>query len=342
MLTRKEIYNSLFAFGILAVASYVGNTFKQKFSERTNDDYDIIRTYLLNESPLYGMNKAKLWIHSKYETNARDWKGGGRNTTTLNQPYLHLTIQSIIDHCGDDFHICLIDDNSFSKLIPGWTTNVAALPEPMRTQFREYGLMNLIYLYGGLLVPNSFICTRNMKSLYEDGLQNGKPFVCESINRTMNLAEKNHRQLFVPNLYFMGARRDDDVMRELVDWLKEKCLGPHFSNERAFLGDSGQWAKKRMTVVGGEKIGIKTTRRQQIVLEDLVEDGFLDLAKDCYGIYIPEDEVLQRPNYKWLAYISKGELLASSTAIAKYLKSSMVEANNDYYKSNVIHSAVGL
>ena len=97
-----------------------------------------------------------------------------------------------------------------------------------------------------------------------------------------------------------------------------------------------------MTIVGGEKIGIKTTRRQQIVLEDLVEDGFLDLAKDCYGIYIPEDEVLQRPNYKWLAYISKGELLASSTAIAKYLKSSMVEANSDYYKSNVIHSAVGL
>ena len=43
-----------------------------------------------------------------------------RNTNNLNQPYLHLTIQSIIDHCSNDFHICLIDDDSFSKLIPEW------------------------------------------------------------------------------------------------------------------------------------------------------------------------------------------------------------------------------
>ena len=29
-------------------------------------DYDIIRKYLLNDSPLYGKSRPKLWIHSKY------------------------------------------------------------------------------------------------------------------------------------------------------------------------------------------------------------------------------------------------------------------------------------
>jgi hypothetical protein len=342
MLSKKDIYHSLFAFSVLALASYVGNTFKQKFSERTDDEYDIIRTYLLNESPLYGMNKPKLWIHSKYEVNARDWKNGGRNTTQLSQPYLHLTIQSIIDHGGDDFHICLIDDHSFSKLIPAWAANVATLAEPMRSQFREYGLMTLVFLYGGMLVPNSFVCTRNLKSLYDDGLRQGRPFVCEAINRTTNMVEQKHRLLFIPDLYFMGAKRDDDVMRELVEWLKTKCAGTHFSDQRRFLGESNHWSMKRMTVLGGEKIGIKTTKRQQILLEDLVSDGFLDIPTDSYGVYIPGDEVLLRPNYKWLAYVSKGELLASDIAIAKYLKTSMIDANDDYYKSNVIRSATGL
>lgn len=343
MLTRRDIYHSIFAFSLLMVASYVGNRFKAGFSERTNDDYELIRKYLLNESPLYGMNKPKIWIHSKYETNARDWKTAhSRNTNNLNQPYLHLTIQSTIDHCGDDFHVCLIDDNSFSKLIPGFETDVASLAEPMRSQFREYGLMKLVFLYGGMLVPNSFVCTRNLKQLYDDGLRDGRPFACEAINRTSSLIEQKHRLLFVPDLYFMGAKRDDDVMHELVEHLKTQCANPHFSDERVFLGDSSHWCAKRFTVVGGEKIGIKTNSRKQILLEDLMEDKFLDLSTDSYGVYIPEEEVLRRPKYKWLAFVSKGELLASDTAIAKYLKTSMVDAHGEYYKSNIRHSAVGI
>jgi hypothetical protein len=51
-----------------------------------SDEEELIRNYLLNESPLYGYNRPKLWIHSKYEINARNWKDfGSRNTTDLNQ-----------------------------------------------------------------------------------------------------------------------------------------------------------------------------------------------------------------------------------------------------------------
>ena len=34
----------------------------------------MIKLYLLNDSPLYGQNKPKIWIHSKYELNARKWR----------------------------------------------------------------------------------------------------------------------------------------------------------------------------------------------------------------------------------------------------------------------------
>lgn len=340
MFKSKDLYHSAFAFSLILLASYVGSKFKQNFYERTNDEYDLIKKYLLNESPLYGMAKPKIWIHSKYETNARDWSSG--NTKNLNQPYLHLTIQSIIDHCGDDFHVCLIDDKTFSNLIPGWDVDVSTLAEPTKSQIREMGLMKLIYIYGGMLVPNSFVCTKNLKSIYNDGLFGGRPFVCESINRTLNLLEQKQVKFFIPDLYFMGAKRDDPTMFELVEYLKARNLTLHATNEMAFTGDSNQWCinaiwNQKMNLVGGEKIGIKSTDRKQILLEDIMEEKDLDLSSDCCGIYIPADEVLKRTKYQWLAFMSKRELLKSDIAISRYIKMSSVDAQD---KPSIIMSAV--
>ena len=53
-------------------------TFRSKMMEWFSKDdqdteYKAIRKYLLNDSPLYGFNKPKLWIHTKYDINARNW-----------------------------------------------------------------------------------------------------------------------------------------------------------------------------------------------------------------------------------------------------------------------------
>ena len=45
-----------------------------------------------------------------------------------NQAYQLLTIKSIVDKCSDDFNICIIDDNSFSKIIPQWTETNMIIP----------------------------------------------------------------------------------------------------------------------------------------------------------------------------------------------------------------------
>jgi hypothetical protein len=340
MFKSKDIVHSVFAFSLILLASYVGNRFRQSFDEKTNDEYDLIKKYLLNESPLYGMNKPKIWIHTKYEINARNWiESHSRNTHNLNQPYLHLSIQSIIDHCGDDFHVCLIDDKTFSNLIPGWDVDVSTLAEPTKSQIRELALAKLIYLYGGMLVPNSFICTKNLKSIYADGLYGGRPFVCEAINRTANLLEQKQKTLFIPSLYFMGAKRDDPTIYELVEYLKSRNISLHSSHERTFFGDSSQWClsairNQKMNLIGGERIGIKTKDRKQILLEDLMEEKDLDLSPDCCGVYIPADEVLIRTKYQWLAFISKQELLKSDIAISRYIGMTMVD------KPSIIPSAV--
>ena len=139
LFSEKNVLYTIATLGIIVVANMFGS--KIRDAVNPNNEDELIRKYLLNDSPLYGYNRPKLWIHSSYEYNARKWKSfGSRTSTDLNQPYIHLTIQSIIHHCGDDFNICLIDDDSFSQLIPGWKTNVSELSEPSLTYFRELAI----------------------------------------------------------------------------------------------------------------------------------------------------------------------------------------------------------
>ena len=152
LFSSKNTSTYLFTVGIVLVASYFANTYKQNFE--TNDEYELIKKYLLNDSPLYGHNRPKIWIHTEYKINSRKWKDFySRNTTDLNQPYIHLTIQSIIDHCSNDFHICLIDDETFSKLIPEWDIKVSILAEPLKSVLREIALVKLEGIRKRLLLP---------------------------------------------------------------------------------------------------------------------------------------------------------------------------------------------
>jgi hypothetical protein len=232
----------------------------------------------------------------------------------------------------------LIDDNTFSNLIPGWDIDVANLPEPLKTNARKIGFATLLYLYGGFVVPNSFVCSKNLKSIFDDGTSGSRPFVCEAINRT----DIQPKRSFVPDMCFMGALKNNETVLKLIEQLKKSN---QYSYEREFVGSENQWLNQaisdhKINIVNGNRIGIKSKSGKPILLEDLMEDKFLDLTADCSGIYIPGDEVLRRTKYQWLANISKRELLEeSNAAIVKYMKASMVD---EYSKSSVIPSVVAL
>ena len=116
LFSEKGLFYTIVTIGIVLVVNTFGNKIKDAINPNNEDE--LIRKYLLNDSPLYGYNRPKLWIHTTYEYNSRKWKSfESRSSTDLNQPYIHLTIRSIVNQCGDDFNICLIDDDSFSQLI---------------------------------------------------------------------------------------------------------------------------------------------------------------------------------------------------------------------------------
>jgi hypothetical protein len=346
MFSSKNPYQILAIFGIVIAMSYIAPKIKQSFE--TNDEYELIKKYLLNDSPLYGFNKPKIWIHSKYEVNSRKWKSfQSRNTTDLNQPYLHLTIKTIINHCGDDFNICLIDDETFSKLIPSWDIDLFSVAEPHKSYYRHIGMLQLLYYYGGMVVPNSFLCLKNLKQLYNQGISNGNPFVCENVNRTCNIIENKQKRLFMPDITMMGSPKNNESIKSFIEHLKKINANGHFTSDVDFLGKASIWAMnevviQKINLVGGELIGVKTQKRKPILLENLMEEEFLDLSPSVYGIYIPSDELLRRTKYQWFSVMASEELLKTNPIIVKYLKASIVDSTNEYYKSTEIPSVVAL
>jgi hypothetical protein len=258
-----------------------------------------------------------------------------------------LTIQTIINHCGQDFNVCLIDDESFIKLLPSWDIDLTVVAEPMRTHFRQLGLLQLIYYYGGMVVPNSFVCIKNLKEFYDEATTSQKPFVCEAVNRTVNLQQQKHKMLFIPDTYFMGALKNDTTILELVERVKRLNKSPFFCAEPDFLGTVSQYCLEyinanKMNLITGEMIGIKTKDRKTILLENLMEEDYLDLNCNAVGIYIPADEVLLRTKYQYLAYLSKEEILQSRLIIAKYITASILDTTDEYHKKSEIRSVVAL
>jgi len=346
LFSSKKISHYALTIGVIVVASYFANILKQPFE--TNDEYDLIRKYLLNDSPLYGYNRPKLWIHSKYEINSRKWKDFySRNSTDLNQPYLHLTIKTILDHCADDFNVCLIDDKSFSKLIPTWDIDVSTVAEPMKSSLRELAMLELTYFYGGMVVPNSFVCKQNLKPMYENGIANGNPFVVENINRSENVLSSSQKKLFAPDTYFIGAKKDDETIKAFVEQSKKQNNDPHFTSQFKFQGKMSNFClsainENKMNLLGGELVGIKTEDNKQILLEDLMEEAYIKFHPDCYGIYIPADEILRRPKYQWFAVMPSEDLLKTNMIISKHLLDAISDNVDEYKLNTELRSVVAI
>jgi len=150
--------------------------------------------------------------------------------------------------------------------------------------------------------------------------------------------------MFVPDTYFMGAEKNNEVLKDYTDYLKKRSLNGHITREYEFLGDTSIGCislidNGKMNLIGGEYIGVKTNKRKPVLVEDLMEDNFLDLNPLMYGIYIPESEILIRPKYQWFAVLSTQQILETKTVIAKYIKASMVDA---FDKSSEIKSLIAI
>jgi len=280
-----------------------------------------IREYLITDSDdLTGIVQTKpiLWIPIHYEYNSRNWDSfGSRSSYDLNQPYMYLTVKSIIHHCKESFHICLVDDKSFVRLMPDWKYANARLSNPVADHVRRLGVTKLLHIYGGMTVPPSFLCLRDLIEMYTNGTSDSKSmFIAENRNRSVTFSTREY--IADPNI--MGAPAGNSEMGALAMYM-EKLTESNKTSSADFTGEVSEWcaANQRIIKVDASLIGVRDKNGRSIMIEDLLSNNYLDLTTHAYGIYIPSEDVLSRTKYAWFARLSGNQVLKSNTIVGKYL-----------------------
>lgn len=312
------IANYIIIFVIFIALCILYQRYLDKKSLLMDDiDYDVFKSHLLEESSLAKSKKPILWIHIPYEYNSRSWSSfGSRSSYDLNQPYLYLTVKSIIRQCDDSFNICLIDDNTFGKLLPNWKIDLNLLTQPMLNHVRKLGIANLIYNYGGINVPISFLCFRDLKGLYNSNQDS--MFICENVNNNITSVHKD----FYPDLNFMGANKNNQTVQELIDFM-QRAISSDFTAQLDFLGDFDRWCNKRIQhgkikLISGTQVGTKSLDDQQITVDILMGQDYINYYDNMYGIWIPAESITSRRYYEWFARLSPKQVLEANNILAKY------------------------
>jgi hypothetical protein len=315
------VANYIILFIILISLGILYQKYLEKQSRTANyDDYGEIKKYLLRDKTLDNSKKPILWVHIPHEYNSRNWLSfGSRSSFELNQPYLYLTVKSIIKCCDESFKIVLIDDGSFDKLIPSWNINIAAMADPMKCYIRQLAMAKLIYNYGGIHVPISFLCFRDLITMYNKGTNDDTMFVCE--NYDFNVTSTN--KLFYPSACFMGAKKENETVKEFIHFM-ERTISDDYTAQTHFLGEFDSWCnnkikKGKINLIPGTDVGTRTLDDEPVTVETLLGEDYIRFYGKAYGIWIPDKMILKRRHYEWFARMSADQIIDSQFILAKYM-----------------------
>lgn len=307
-------------FIILTSIGMLYDKYKKKYLPSDTDKNDkMIKEFLLNDS-LLSNNKPIMWIHTSYNINSRQWPSFySRNTKNLNEPYIQACVESLVKHCGNSFHICLIDNNSFSKLLPDWSIDINRLANPLKAHMERLGLARLLCNYGGFIVPNSVIALKDLSDVFNDALSKTDAFVVEGINRT----KTNDISLFIPNSKIMGCVKNSKNMQNYLKYL-ETLVSTDFTEAMDFEGTTNKWLYKetkegRITLLNGKLFGIRNKEECPVSVEQLLQNSFVKFNSEMVGLYLPNDEILLRTKYGWFSRMSKKQVMESNTIAGKYM-----------------------
>ena len=317
MMKMKMKYVAVVVF--IMIVSLLYNRYKKKYiPDEELSSFPLVKKYLLDEDKKLS-GKPILWIHTNYDVNARNWLDfESRNTKNLNQMYLEMCVESIVKFCSESFNICLINDDSFGNLIPGWTINVNGLANPIRSHMRDLALAKTLYYYGGFLLPNSMIVLKDLKELWYERIGKKNMFVGEMVARNVSSSKTR----FFPSRKIIGCKKNSNEMHDYINKL-EVLLSKDNTNKMDFSGASDRYLfdlinKGGCGLLSGKRFGIRTKCDKIVVVDDLMNATYIEFDKDLYGLYLPKEEILKRTKYNWFTRLSRQQVYNANTVVSKY------------------------
>ena len=194
--------------------------------------------------------------------------------------------------------------STFTKIIPGWSVNMNLISNPILQNIRKLAMARVLNLYGGMFIPSSFICFKNLENFYQIGIKKTGMFVCD-------VDKKNYE--------FMGCLKNNNHMESYIHFLEE-CNANSYTQENEFLQRENTFLKDNNTpIIDGELIGTKSCKGDYIGIDNIMSNNPLKLHKETFGLYIPSHDLLKRIKYQWFNRLSPSQILNSNTQIASHL-----------------------
>jgi len=318
-------------YSIDSLLKFYENTYSPSFLEPQGssivinhfDDLDAIKKQLesqsldslLEQKKLNLQKKPNLFIFNPHDINARNWLSwGSRNSNNINEPYVLLCILSIIRHCGKDFNVVLLNDQSFEKLIPNWSIDMTHISGNVKCQLRNIGMYKILYNYGGIFVPRSFLCKKTLLPLFHS--KNSHQMICGSLKNESVMPV----DICISNK-FIGCNKENQVMKQFINEVSI-LQSQDYTNEIEFLGKVEKILyqlalNKKVFQIQPMQIGLVNDKCEYISTKDLLSERKIQLDRDCLGVLIDEKMLLSYFNYGWFVRMSPQQIFTSKLWISQ-------------------------
>ena len=278
--------------------------------KKENVDIDI---YFFSDLYLKKSIKRKLWINIPFQKNSRQWESfGSRSSHKLNLAYMTLCVKSIIDWCGQTYDIIIYDDTNIPLLLPETKVDLMKLSGSLLDKYRELCKLQILYMYGGVMVPPSLFLRKNINLIDDPKTW----YVCESYNDN-NVSFNN----LICSTDLMGSNSENVNLAKYIDVYSNE-LKKDFVENHNF--DMNYFKQHNIPYIDGKMIGTKTRYNDKITIEDLMSNKKIILDKKHIGLYIPHEQLIKRRVYNWYCKLSEEEVLKCQVFISYYMLSAMI------------------
>ena len=300
--------DTVFLLIIIFLVTSVYVAYKKLMKNSEYLEYEKLKLHLLNKSNLATIKKPILWIPIPFEYNSRKWESfGSRTSNELNMDILYLTVKTTVEHCGQSFHIVLIDDTSYGKLLPGWNVDHSKLPSPLKEQMSFLAQMKLIYYYGGMVIPASFVCTNDLYNLYYDTCVYKKDI------SFINLSSGK------PSVSFISTYKNNSNMKNILNEL-EYIISRNNTDSVWFDKEINKVFQSHAKELPGCHVGIYDKSKNIITIDQLMEEKGLELCDTSFGLYVPLCQLKNRTMYNWMIYLDHAEIMQTNNAIVDLIR----------------------
>ncbi len=269
-----------------------------------------IDSYFYSERYVTESKRRKLWLHIPFEKNSRNWTNfGSRTSTDLNLAYMMLCMKTIIDYCGSSYDIIIIDDTNFPDLLKN-DIDMLKLSGSLKDKYRELCLMQILYKYGGIIVPPSLYLQQNIKEIDNPSVW----FVAE-ITNTQNVSYAP----ICPSTIFTGSPANNSQLNEYIQYYSDEIANDF--GEHSLHFNHNYMKKNNIYKLDGKMIGVKDKFNKPITIDDLMENKQILLDERAIGVYIPHAELIKRTKYNWYCALNAEEVLKCNIFISHYMLS---------------------